>query len=104
MRALGFGPFILKWIHTLYRLDQPLSRMVLVNGGFSLPFYIRRGIPQGDSVSSIMQVVIFEGVSRLIRVNSHIGITIPTHREGGGLMPPYHTYNMQMTPQACAAH
>ena len=29
-----------------------------------------------------MQVVVFEGVSRLIRVNSHIGITIPSHREG----------------------
>ena len=46
------------------------------------PFCIRRGIPQGDSVSSIMQVFVFEGVSRLIRANSHIGIIIPAHREG----------------------
>ena len=84
MRALGFGPFVLKWLRALYRLDQPLCRMVLVNGEFSPQFFVRRGIPQGDSVSSIMQVVVFEGVSRLIRANSHIGITIPTHREGQG--------------------
>ena len=56
--------------------------MVLVNRQFSPQFFVRRGIPQGDSVSSIMQVVVFEGVSRLIRANSHIGITVPTHREG----------------------
>ena len=31
-----------------------------------------------------MQVVVFEGVSRIIRANSHIGITIPSHREGEG--------------------
>ena len=82
MAALGFGPFVLKWIRTLYQLDQPLARMVLVNGAFSPLFHVTRGIPQGDSVSSIMQVVVFEGVSRIIRANSHIGITIPSHREG----------------------
>ena len=38
MAALGFGPFILKWIHTLYHLDQPLRRMVMVNRAFSLHF------------------------------------------------------------------
>ena len=56
--------------------------MVLVNGAFSPLFRVTRGIPQGDSVSSIMQVVVFEGVSRIIRANSHIGIIIPSHREG----------------------
>ena len=82
MAALGFGPFVLKWVRTLYQLDQPLARMVLVNGAFSPLFFVTRGTPQGDSVSSIMQVVVFEGVSRIIRANSHIGITIPSHREG----------------------
>ena len=47
MEALGFGPFILKWIHTLYRLDQPLSRTVLVNGEFSPPLLHKEGHPTG---------------------------------------------------------
>ena len=47
MQALGFGPFILGWLNALYRLNQPLIRMVLVNGKFSPTFCVRRGIPQG---------------------------------------------------------
>ena len=59
--ALGFGPWIQKWIGTLYSKSQPLSRRVLVNGALTREFFITRGIPQGGSECTILQVAIFEG-------------------------------------------
>ena len=44
IEALGFGPWIKKWIGTLYNKQQPLSRRVLVNGGLTREFLITRGI------------------------------------------------------------
>ena len=75
--ALGFGPWIQKWIGTLYNKSQPLSRRVLVNGALTREFFITRGIPQGGSECTILQVAIFEGLTRLLQQAPYQGITIP---------------------------
>ena len=81
MRALGFGPDMMRWVHTLYNLDYPARRAVAVNGLTSLPFYIRRSIAQGDSISSILQVIIFEALSRALNRAPYEGISIPLSNE-----------------------
>ena len=77
IKALGFGPTIQRWIGTLYNKKQPLSRRVLVNGVLTREFYITRGIPQGGSECTILQVLVFEGLSRLLTQAPYQGITIP---------------------------
>ena len=78
MEALGFGPDMMGWVHTLYNLDHPAKRAVAVNGLTSLPFFIRRSIAQGDSISSILQVIVFEALSRALDKAPYEGIDIPT--------------------------
>jgi hypothetical protein len=66
IEAAGFGPDINRWIHILYNLDLPFSRKVLVNGFLTTSFFISRSIAQGDSISSLLQVLSFESLSRAL--------------------------------------
>ena len=55
IEALGFGPWVRRWVGTLYNNHKPLTRRVLVNGALTRQFYVSRGIPQGGSECTLIQ-------------------------------------------------
>ena len=67
--ALGFGEDMQRWIQTLYNMDKPATRRVIVNGKMTSTFSIIKSIAQGDSVSTILQVILYEPLSRALELS-----------------------------------
>ena len=71
--ALGYGPWIQKWIGTLYNKSQPLSRRVLVNGALTREFFITRGILDASLIHprEVFRPAITESAAAIILVHNH---------------------------------
>ena len=68
--AIGFGEDMQRWIQTLYNMDRPATRRVIVNGKMTSTFSIIKSIAQGDSVSTMLQVILYEPLSRALEATN----------------------------------
>ena len=69
MRKLGFSPFIIKWLMTLY---NDISSSCLINGYISREFKIQRGVRQGCPLSMIAYVIFQEPLYLAIEKSNNI--------------------------------
>ena len=69
LKLFNFGDSIQRWVHTLYKNIQSC----VMNGGFSTGYFdIKRGVRQGDPLSSILFVAALEIL--LIRIRNDVNI------------------------------
>lgn len=64
LEHLGFGPFFLNCIHTLY---NGANMRIIVNGFLSEKILIERGVRQGDSLSPMLYILCVEVLACKIR-------------------------------------
>ena len=75
LRHLGFGPFFLNCIHTLY---NGANMRVIVNGFLSDTIAIKRGVRQGGSLSPMLYILCVEVLACKIRACRDIeGFLLP---------------------------
>lgn len=78
LQAFGFGPVFSQWIRILY---TDISSSIIVNGHFSKPFSLCRGVRQGCSLSPMLYVLYIESLAIAIRRHSSIhGLPLPGGR------------------------
>ena len=70
--ALGFGPYMRGWMHTLYNSEAPPSRKIRSNGSLSESFPILSGVPQGCPASPLIFILVGEALARAIKEDSGI--------------------------------
>ena len=74
LRAFGCGPDFCKWISTFC---NKIKSSVIVNGGLTSWFPVRRGCRQGDPISCYIFIMCVEIMAHMIRTNTEIkGIVI----------------------------
>lgn len=75
LSKMGFGQSFISWIKLFYTL--PLST-VLVNGFFSEPFSLSRGVRQGCPLSAALYVLVAESLACRIRASLSLsGLSLP---------------------------
>ena len=75
LQAYGFGPEFTQWLHILY---NNVNAKVIVNGFFTDPFDITRGVRQGCSLSPLLYVLCVEPLACYIRNDPNItGFHLP---------------------------
>ena len=79
LSGLGFGPDFIKWVTLFYTM--PMAT-VKVNGFFSAPFILTRGVRQGCPLSAALYVLVSESLSaRLRSVRALRGLPLPDSDE-----------------------
>ena len=74
MAAFGIGETFISWVRTIY--SNALSK-VDVNGFFTAPILLRRGVRQGCPLSPLLYVLIIEVLALQLRANPNIvGFTV----------------------------
>ena len=77
LKALGFGQDFRSKIQTLYDLNNPQQRRVVVNGHASSYFNLQSGVAQGCPLSPLLYLCVAEGLTRAINANPKIkGIVV----------------------------
>ena len=75
LKHLGFGPFFLNCIHTLY---SGANMQIIVNGFLSDKIPIKRGVRQGDSLSPMLYILCVEVLACKVRASCDIeGFLLP---------------------------
>lgn len=75
LKKFGFGPNFIKWIKILY---TDINSSIIVNGHFTDPVTLQRGVRQGCSLSPLLYVCFIESFAIAIRNNSLIkGLPLP---------------------------
>ena len=74
MAAFGFGSNFIDWIRVVY---ANASTKVKVNGHYTNPIFLKRGLRQGCPLSPLLYVMIIELLALQLRANPNIvGFTI----------------------------
>ena len=102
VKAAGFGPYIAKWMQTLYPLNaedqtkvhgrvlydvhaQTIQRRIVVNGELSPLVTLKCGVAQGDPLSYLLYILCDESKHIMLRMHSHLhGIPLPARAGRGG--------------------
>lgn len=74
MRDMGFGALWISWIRECV---SSASMSVLINGGPTKEFNVKRGLRQGDPLSPFLYLIVAEGLSRMIKRACDIGYFNP---------------------------
>ena len=101
VKVAGFGPYMQRWIQTLYPLDaegqvkvygsvlykspaQQVQRRVMVNGHLSPCVTLKCGVAQGDPLSCLLYILCDESKHIMLRLHTELhGIKLPA-RAGRG--------------------
>ena len=79
MRKLEFPEKFIRKVQYLY---DNAATTVMINGEMSIPFIVRRGVMQGDTLSCLLFDIAIEPLAELIRRSTHLrGIQIPGTRK-----------------------
>ena len=87
LHKMGFGPMFISWVRLLY--TQP-SATILVNGFFSTPISLSRGVRQGCPLSAPLYVLVAETLACRLRADlSLTGLRLPLSPSSAALVSQY---------------
>ena len=84
LQAYGFPEYFIQWIQITH---QNAELCVLNNGHLSEPFFAQKGLPQGDSLSAYLFILVIESLAAHIRSNRWLeGISVRGYQKKIGLV------------------
>ena len=87
LEKMGFGPSFISWVRLFY--TGPMAS-VLVNGFFTEPFSLSRGVRQGCPLSAPLYVLVAETLACQLRANSVLtGLRLPLSDNHSALISQY---------------
>jgi len=70
----GFGPNFKRWVRILY---QDATSYIKINGFFTEPIPIKRGVRQGDALSPLLFNLCVETLADAIKSSNAVGVQVP---------------------------